>query len=144
MFFQLMEQVDEVREHVDWEVDLLTSLVLCGTIIRGLGDGDALDFHFIIFHRVNGGDLEHAMAVHSIDRCGPVKGLVDREELICLRVEDVVDGQGGCRMLRFGPRRCQKEVLAVPVIENGGQLGILELGLVFLGGFSVVRGGHRC
>lgn len=138
MFFQLMEQVDEVREHVDWEVDLLTSLVLRGTIIRGFGDRDALDFHFIIFHRVDGGDLEHAMAVHSIDRCGPIKGLVDGEELIRLRVEDVVDCQGCSRMLRFGPRRCQKEVLAVPVIENGGQLGILELGLELLGGFSVV------
>jgi hypothetical protein len=138
MFFQLMEQVDEVREHVDWEVDLLTSLVLSGTIIRGLGDADTLDFHFIIFHWVDGRDLEHAVAVHPIDGGCPVKGLVDREELICLRVEDVVDGQGCCRMLRFGPCRCQKEVLAVPVIENGGQLGILELGLELLGGFGVV------
>jgi hypothetical protein len=29
------------------------------------------------------------------------------------------------------------------VIKNGGQLGILELGLELLGGFSVVGGGHR-
>ncbi len=53
-------------------------------------------------------------------------------------MEDVVDCQGGCRVFSFGPRRCQKQVLAVPVIENGGQLGILELGLELLGGFSVV------
>ena len=82
--------------------------MLSGTIIRSLGDADTLDFHFIIFHWVDGRDLEHAVAVHPIDGGGPVEGLVDREELICLRVEDVVDCQGGCRVFRFGPCRCQK------------------------------------
>ncbi len=96
MFFQLVEEVDEVGEHVDGEVNLLPCLVLSSTIVRGLGDGYALDFNYKIFHWVDGGDLEHAVAVHSIDRCGPVKGLLDSEELICLSVEDVVDRQSCC------------------------------------------------
>jgi hypothetical protein len=42
VFFQLVEEVDKVGEHVDREVDFLPSLVLSSAIVRALGDGDAL------------------------------------------------------------------------------------------------------
>ncbi len=95
MFFQLVEEVDEVGEHVEGEVDLLPSLVLSGVIVRALGNGDALNLNLIILHRVDCRDLEHALAVHPTHRCDPVEWLLDCEKLISLSVEDVVDPQGG-------------------------------------------------
>ncbi len=108
MFFQLVEEVDEVGEHFDGEVDLLPSLMLSSSIVQVLGNGDALDLNFKVFHWVDGGDLEHALAVHSTDRCGTVEWLLDCEKRICLSVEDVVDHQCCCRVLGFGPHRSQK------------------------------------
>ena len=73
MFFQLVEEVDEIGEHVYWELDLLPSLMLSGAIVRALGDGDALDLNFIVFHWVDSRDLKCALAVDSIDRRDPVE-----------------------------------------------------------------------